>query len=329
MKYRFSFFILIFAIILLNSCQPYTSMQIETIVPAKVEFPGNFNKIIFVNLATDINHDEKTDTLLYNIITEEMSLGFMDAIQLSVGIDSTNFLYIKGFPNRNKFYKSDTISWQFLETISSNSNADIFIVLDSLNLSMESDRYTEYNSYPVEYYKSRELAVNIYWSLFDLVEKRSLDKYHYSDTLLWEVQSYLKAEIEMKMPSVERSIRETSYFAATDYANRIFPGWRSETRYYFNKGNKDFESAAQLLKNDNWEEASALWKKHTNNIDKEIASRACYNLAFYNEIAGNIDVAIAWAEKSKKIKNKTRTRYYVSLLKTRKKDLGILQKQIY
>ncbi|NOQ26190.1 MAG: hypothetical protein GQ564_12570 [Bacteroidales bacterium] len=329
MKYRFSFFILVLTIILVNSCQPYTSIQIETIVPAKVEFPGNFNKIIFVNLATDLNHDEKTDTLLYNIITEEMSLGFMDAIQLSVGIDSTNFLYIKGFPNRNKFYKSDTISWQFLETISSNSNADIFIVLDSLNLSMESDRYTEYNAYPVEYYKSRELAVNIYWSLYDLVEKKNLDKYYYSDTLFWEAKSYLKAEIEMKMPSVERSIRETSYFAAKDYANRIFPGWKAETRFYFNKGNKDFESAAQLVKNDNWEEASVLWKKYTDNIDNEIASRACYNLAFYNEITGNIDAAIAWAEKSKKIKNKTRTRYYEFLLKTRKKDLEKLQKQIY
>lgn len=329
MKYPFYLFILGLVLITVSSCQPYTSMQIETIIPAKVEFPGNFNKIVFVNFATDINHDEKTDTLLYNIITEEMSLGFMDAIQSAVGVDSTNFLYIKGFPDSNEFYKLDTISWQYLEKISGNSNADIFIVLDSLKLSMESDRYTEYNTYPVEYYKYRELSVNIYWSLFDLVEKKNLDKYHYSDTLLWEAKSYLKTEIEMKMPSIERSIRETSYFAASDYAKRIFPGWRSEARYYFNRGNKDFESAAQFVKTNNWEEASILWEKYTTNIDQEIASRACFNLAFYNEIMGNIDLAIAWAEKSKEIKNKTRTRYYVSLLKTRKQDLEKLQKQIY
>ncbi|MDA3952581.1 MAG: DUF6340 family protein [Bacteroidales bacterium] len=329
MKYRFNLLILGVVIIVLSSCQPYTSLQIETIIPAKVEFPGNFNKIVFVNFATDINHDGEIDTVLYKMITEEMSLGFMDAIQTSVGVDSTNFLYVKGFPVKNDLYKLDTISWQYLEKISDVSKADIFIVLDSINMSMESDLYKEYNTYPNEYYKYRELAVNIYWSLFDLIEKKRLDNYYYKDTLLWDASSYLKADLERKMPSVERSIRETSYFAAADYAGRIFPGWRSETRYFFSKGNKDFVLAAQFISDSSWEEALDLWKKYTDDVDKEIASRACFNLAFYNELSGNIDLAIAWAQKSKDIKNKTKTRYYISLLKTRKKDLEKLQKQIY
>ena len=329
MKYRWLIFISGILIIFFQSCQPLTSIQIETIVPAEIEFPGNFNKIVFINLATDINHDDKTDTLLYKIITEEMSLGFMDAIQFSANVDSTNFLYLKGYPDKDKLYKSDTISWQYLEKVSGNNNADIFIVLDSLNLSMMSDDITEYYYVPTEYYKYRELAVNIYWSVFDLVEKKRLDQYYYNDTLFWDARSYSKTEVERKMPSVERSIRETSYFAAADYANRIFPGWQSETRYYFHLGNKDFEKAAQFVKNNNWEEASKIWKKYTNGIDKEITSRACYNMAVASEMAGKIDLAIAWAVKSNNIKNKSRTRYYISLLKSRQKDLRKLQKQIY
>lgn len=328
MKYRL-LILLIIGNNLFQSCQPYKAIQIETIIPAAIDFPGNFNKIVFINLASDINHDEKTDTLLYKIITEEMSLGFMDAIHLSVGVDSTNFLYVKGFPEKEKLYKSDTISWPYFEKISGNSNADIFIVLDSLNLSMTSDIYTEYNYVPTEYYKYRELAVNVYWSIFDLVEKRRLDRYYYNDTLLWDVHAYSKVEAEKKMPSIERSIRETSYFAAADYAKRIFPGWQSEYRYYFHLGNKDFETAAQYVENNGWEKAIEIWTNYVDDIDKEIASRASFNMALANEMTGKLDLAIKWAEKSNSIKNKSRTRYYISLLKRRQEDLNKLQKQIY
>lgn len=329
MKNRILILIIVINAIIFHSCEPYTAIKIETIIPAKIDFPGNFNKIVFINLATDVSGDKETDTLLYKIITEEMSLGFMDAIELSVGVDSSNFLYVKGFPERDKIYNSDTIiSWSFLEKLSGNSNADIFIIIDSLNLSMTSDIITEYYEMPQEYYKYRELAVNIYWSVFDLVEKRRLDKYHYNDTLLWDARGYLKVEVENKMPSVERSIRETSYFAASDYANRIFPGWQSEYRYFFHLGNRDFENAAQYAKNNDWEKASEIWLNYADNIDKEIASRACFNLALANEMLGKLDLAIKWAEQSNIVKAKTRTRYYISLLKRRKEDLSKLKYQI-
>jgi len=329
MKYRllaFTFGVLIFA---LQSCQPLTSIQIETIIPADIDFPGSFNKAVFINLATDINHDEETDTLLYNIITQEMSVGFMDAIQYSAGIDSTKFLYVRGFPDREKLYQQDTISWKYLEKLSGSSNADIFIVLDSLRLSMDSELLTDYYYSPAEYYRYRQLSVNIYWSIFDLIDHKRLDKYHYNDTLLWDARGYFKVEVENKMPSVERSIREAGYFAAADYANRVFPGWKSESRYYYQLGNKDFKTAALLVENNKWDEASQIWKKYVNNIDKEIASRACFNMAFASEIEGKLDSALVWAEKSKELKNKTRTRYYISQLKTRQKNLEKLQKQIY
>ena len=253
---------LILLLIALQSCQPLTSIQIETIVPAKIDFPGNFNKIVFLDLATDINHDGEVDTLLYNMITEEMSLGFIDAIQNTAGIDSSRFFYVKGIPQKEQLYYSDTLSWAYLEKISGSSNADIFIVLDSVFMSVESELLTDYYYTPAEYYRYRELSVGLYWSVFDLVEKKRLDQYHYNDTLYWDARGYFKVEVENKMPSIERSVRETSYFAATDYASRIFPGWKTEYRAYFHAGNKDFEQAAEYANNNDWIKASEIWKKY-------------------------------------------------------------------
>ena len=218
-----------------SSCQPLTSLHIETLVPAKIEFPGDFNKLIFLNLDNDINNDNEIDTILYKIITDEMNLGFVEAINISSGIDNTDFLYVKGFPEKENLYKSDTISWNYLEKLAGNTNADIFIILDSISLTMNTESYTDYYSYPTEYYKYREISVNVFWSVFDLIEKRRLDKYHYGDTLFWETTGYSKTQVERELPSMERSLRELSFFAALDYGGRILPGWQIITKMMFHR----------------------------------------------------------------------------------------------
>lgn len=324
------FFLFIITILsFLYGCQPLTVIQIETLEPASIDFPGNFNKLIFINADTDINNDEKTDTVLYNLITKEMNLGFLEAIRSTASIDTTDYLYVKGFPNRNLLYFNDTISWSYLERISGSTNADLFIILDSIKITMGNESYVDYMAYPTLYYQTREMAVNAYWSIFDLVERKRLDRYRYSDTLYWEKSAYTEAKLNKEMPSLEKCLREMSFFVAFDYGKRVLPSWDKEGRYYFELGNKDFKLASQLIRDeDNWDKAIELWLKYVDNFDREIASRACFNLALAYEIKGNFDLAIKWAEQSKKIKNKTKTKYYISILEDRKKDLEKLQKQL-
>lgn len=316
-------------LLLFFSCQPLDTIKVETVVPASIDFPGNFNKVVFINLETDLNDDNETDTLLYRIITQEMNLGFIDAIESTAGIDSSRFLYLKGIPNKNRVYDGDTISWYYLGEIAKKSNADIFIILDSLKLNMNNEAFTDHYSYPVEYYRYRELSINAFWSVYDIIEKKRLDKFNYTDTLYWEKMGYVKAELDKKMPGVEQCIREASYFTAADYTKRVFPGWQTEFRHYFVNGNKDFRIAAELVKNGKWEEAVIIWEKYTQNFDKELSSRACFNLALANEMSGDINTAIAWAETSEKIKKKSRTRYYIYNLKKRKEEIEKLNKQVY
>ena len=315
--------------ILFLACEPLTSIRIETLVPASIEFPGNFNKLIFVNADTDINNDGIIDTSLYNIITSEMSLGFLNAINSTSSIDSSKFLFIKGFPTREKLYAHDTISWSYLKKLTGNTNADLFVILDSIKLTMDNESSVDYMSYPTEYYHLRQMSVNIHWSVFDLVEKKRLDQYNYKDTLFWESVEYSEAQLKRKIPSLEKCLREMSFFSALDYANRILPGWQQENRYYFQLGNKDFKQAAMLItQQSDWNSASQIWINYVDNYDRELASRACFNLALANELKGNFEIAIKWAEQSNKIKNKTKTRYYISMLKTREKNLKKLQEQL-
>ena len=327
-SYRIPVIFIMLALILQNCTPQLKTLTIETIEPSTINFPKNFNKIAFVNFESDINNDGTIDTMLYELITNEMALGFRDAIYSAANIDTADFLYDKDFPDKKDYYTNSTINWRYLENISGHSKADIFIMLDSLNLTMESDQFSIGTYDAREYYIYRELAIKAYWKVFDLVKKEQLDSYIYSDTLFWSGTSYSINRLKEELPSVERSIRETTYFSAFDYANRIFTRWQKESRQYFITGNKDFEKAAEFVEQNNWIEAAELWDKYLNDTDREIASRANFNMAVASEILGKLDLALKYAAQSYKIKNKSRTKYYIQILQTRIKEVEQLQNQL-
>lgn len=311
-------------------CEPLTSIQIETLEPAKIDFPGNFNKIIFINADTDINNDKKVDSVLYDMITSEMNLGFLQSIKTTASIDTLDYLYLQGFPKNHLLYNDSVISWAYLEYLSKKAgSADVFIILESIKISLSNESSVDYMAYPTVYIKHREMAVNIKWSVYDLNQKIRLDDYNFTDTLYWEKIAYTEENALKAMPSMEKNLREMSYFAAFDYGKRILPSWNRENRYYFQEGNKNFNKATQLIKHENdWNIAIDIWLEETNNKDRELASRACFNLALAYEIKGKFDLAIQWARESYRIKSKTKTQYYISILEARKRNFKRLQKQI-
>jgi len=329
MKSNKIFFILIILAFLLQNCAPQIKiLTIETIRPSSINFPKDFNKIAFINFENDINDDGKIDSVLYQLITTEMALGFRDAIYSAANIDTSDFLYVKGYPDKNSFYITQAVNWRYLNKISESSNADLFIALDSLILSMESDEFRigYYDNH--EYYAYRDIAIKAYWKIFDLAQKKQIDYYQYADTLSWDATSYNLENVKKELQSIERSIRQTSYFTAYDYGTRIFPSWQKETRQYFVTGNSDFEKAAEFVEQNKWLKAAELWDKYLKDTDREIASRAAYNMAVASEMLGELDLALKYAARSYKIKSKSRTKYYIQIIQKRIKEIEQLKNQI-
>ncbi len=318
----FTFLIMIFG------CQPLSTFQIETLKPAPVNFPSNFNKIMFVNLDNDINNDNEVDTLVFKIVTNEISLGIKDGAINTPNIDSSNFLYSNSFFEIDSFYIDTTINWRYLDGFINQYETDLLIILDSIELVMNEWEEADYEVYPVEFYKYREFSVSAYWKFIDVYERNILDSFTYSDTLFWELKNISKKDLENEFPSTVQCLRELCYYTGLDYSKRIFPAWKTETRFFYIEGNKQFKSAALLANEGKWNEASEIWKQYVKHIDKELASRACFNLAVASEILGNIDIAVQWAQISYDIKEKKRTRYYILKLKNRLSDINKIKQQV-
>lgn len=87
--------------------------------------------------------------------------------------------------------------------------------------------------------------------------------------------------------------------------------------------NNNFVIAKRKAQTGNWDNAAELWKKETTNTKSSVAGSACYNMAIINEINGELDEAISWAQKSYKDYNNKLALEYVKILKTGVPDLHI------
>jgi tetratricopeptide (TPR) repeat protein len=123
------------------------------------------------------------------------------------------------------------------------------------------------------------------------------------------------------------AIKDVSRKTGQDYAYRLIPYWVKVTRDYYVKGTNNFGIAKRKAQTGNWDGAAELWKKETTSSDSKIAGRACYNMAIICEINGQLDEAIAWAQKAYENYNNKLALRYVNILKNRKENNNVLDYQ--
>jgi len=99
-------------------------------------------------------------------------------------------------------------------------------------------------------------------------------------------------------------------------------------------GNYEMKMAQKYAKNNQWDEASAIWKKYTQNKNKHIAAKAMFNMALACEVSGEIDKVFDWIIKSYRVFQESNeihalnTKDYISLLALRKREYQLLDKQL-
>jgi hypothetical protein len=85
--------------------------------------------------------------------------------------------------------------------------------------------------------------------------------------------------------------------------------------------------ASKSVKANKWDDAINIWKEVANLNDKEIASKASFNMALASEIKGYLEAAIDWAKKAKALGDK-KANSYISTLNKRKQDQQKLNQQL-
>ena len=125
----------------------------------------------------------------------------------------------------------------------------------------------------------------------------------------------------------KEAVNQVSNKAGHGYAMRIIPFRLRVMRDYYVKGTNNFKIARRKAQVGKWDEAGLLWEKETTNPSVKVSGRACYNMAIINEINGDLDSALKWAQKSYEDTNNKLALRYVRILQYRQNKASILNMQ--
>ncbi len=174
---------------------------------------------------------------------------------------------------------------------------------------------------------SMETLVKTGWRIYSPSDRAILDEYIVAESVVFAGKGINPVAAVAGMIHRKEAVKEVSRKAGHIYALRLIPYRLRVTRDYYVKGTDNFKVAKRRAQLGQWDAAAELWAKETENPKRKIAGRAHYNMAIISEINGNIDDAIAWAQKAySDYRNKLGLRY-VRILENRRYNEDVVRYQ--
>jgi hypothetical protein len=179
----------------------------------------------------------------------------------------------------------------------------------------------------IEHQANMETIVKTGWRIYDPSAMRILDEFNLGESINFTGSGVNPLLAAAALTGRKDAVNRVSNKAGHNYAFRLLPVEIRVMRDYFVKGNENFKIAKRKAQVGKWNEAGQLWEKETANVKMKIAGRACYNVAIINEINGDLDKSLEWAQKAWEDYNVKLALRYVRILENRRYKTEILQKQ--
>jgi hypothetical protein len=350
-------YILLFA---LAGCQTVEQITLEQLQPAEVYYPDGIRSVAV------IDHPSAGDTLSSALDSAARANGIS---WLKGNTSRTAEALAKALADANYFDEvviCDTVvpagkdnggllTREEVGRLTEGLKVDMLLTVDEVSMLSQRKALAlpEWNCY-------RGVAdVKVYSTVQAYLPQRSkpLFTVYSNDSIYWEEFAPTVQQIAQQLTPDSTVVREASDFAGTLPLKYLVPHWVSTTRSLYAGGTSAMRDAMVAVRNGNWDKAHELWEPEYKKAKKDNAKmRLAYNLAIYNEMAGNIDESVKLAEEAKQLAYKVdkieqkaaavggnltltpenaygmtnyiRTSLYVDKLKERKRQLTNLQIQM-
>lgn len=228
------------------------------------------------------------------------------------------------------------LDWGTVSKLIGNDTATALVVLESFdsnnNFFNEVVQTTQRgpngeNIQVPEYRSHNRVDVYCVWRVYDLKNKTVVDQYTQESRQQFDGSGPSQAAADGRLPSRRDMASRAGVSAGVQYGHRISPQWIWVAREYYKKGSPVLKSTAKLVKYNNWETATNNWDKEAVSSDPKVAMRASYNMALASEKAGQLDLALQWANRAAQMGDKRAMRY-VQVLQQRQYDQKKLEEQM-
>lgn len=339
---------LLFCILLsvgLYSCASTELVRLSVLEPAPVTLPAHIKNVAVINRSEVVQQNKVVDVVDKVFSLEGKDLDKEGALASMAGLENellknNRFTAIKtiddaGITSPVPGIFPAPLTWDVVEKICRKNNADALFALELF----DTDSKISYVANPVtlntplgkvpaiEHRATMLTTVKAGWRIYDPVERNILDEFPVAGKMIFTGKGINPVKAAGALIGRKEALKQVSNKAGQDYAFRIIPYWLRVSRDYYVRGTDNFRTARRKAQTGNWDDAAAIWEKETTSDKSKVAGRACYNMAIINEINGNLDGAIQWAQKAYEDYNNKLALRYVKILENRKVNNAILEDQ--
>ena len=336
--------IVIVLAILFVSCKT-NELYINVLQPAPVTLPSGIKKVGIINRSMPTDETRLLEALDRALSLEGADLdrdgawesiaGLSDDLQVNERFNEIKLLNDISFRASAIGALPPPLTGRLVDSLCNVTGTDALFALERFDTDTRVDFATPagsietpLGSVPVIGLEvTMETFIKTGWRIYAPSGSGVIDEFSFVESLVYKSKgSNPVAAVEALTGRID-AIKEVSRNAGNRYAARILPYRLRVTRDYFVKGTNNFEIAKRKARTGKWDEAGQLWEKETGNPDIKIAGRACYNMAIINEINGDLESAIVWAQKAYEDYNTKQALDYIRILENRKSKNELLKLQ--
>lgn len=329
---------------LMFSCKT-NQLYLNVTEPAPVTVPAYIKKVGVINRSMPTDETKAVDVIDKVLSLEGDKLDREGADESIKGLsdellNNNRFTEVK--PLNDIDFRTNKLalfpvplSWEIVEKICKETGTDALFSLEKF----DTDTKISYSNRPVdiktplgkipglEHQADMETIVKTGWRIYDPAAKAILDEFIYQDAIVFSGKGINPLLAAGALIGRKDAVNKVSNQAGHGYAMRIIPYRLRVYRDYYVKGTVNFKIAKRKAQMGKWDEAGELWMKETENPKMKIAGRAVYNMAIINEINGDVDSALKWAQKSYEDYNNKLGIRYVRILENRRYKNEVLKEQ--
>jgi hypothetical protein len=329
----------------LTDCK-MNQLYLNVVEPAPVTISPEIKKVGVINRSTPTDETKVFDILDKVLTLEGVNLDKDGAEQAMAGLatellNNNRFAEVKPLtdidfrtPKTGLF--PDPLTWEIVDKICRETGTDAIFALESY----DTDTKLNYSTRNVniksnlgitipglEHHIDMETIVKTGWRIYDPGSRVIADEFTDVQSIVFNSHGINPVAAAKTLLGRKAAVQQVSNISGHKYALRIVPFNLRVYRDYFVKGTNNFKIAKRKAQLGKWDEAGVLWEKETGNPKMKIAGRACYNMGIINEIDGDVDSALRWANKAYEDYNIRQAREYSRILENRKMKLNLIEVQ--
>ena len=232
---------------------------------------------------------------------------------------------------------SEGISWTKVEALCKEHNVDAIFSLSHYDtetqVSLRKKKIIQANMLRVkEKVRGNEITLETLiengWRIYNPQNKQVIDEVVFTEAFKSTAQGVNPVQALIAIEDRAKEVTVQSKNKGEAYGMRLLPSKTGVVRKYFIKGAVELGLAHSYVEAGEWESAVKIWESLYSNEDLKVQSRAAYNLAFYEELKGNLGGALHLAKKAQRKQETKANQQYINVLKERIEENEIVKQQL-